>query len=66
MMDLAGQPHIVDFGLAKREGGEITMTVDGQILGSPAYMPPEQRGAKGTPLIVEPTFTRWESCCTNC
>ena len=42
MLDGAGEPHVMDFGLAKREAGEITMTVDGQILGTPAYMSPEQ------------------------
>jgi WD40 repeat protein/Tfp pilus assembly protein PilF len=37
-----GTPHVMDFGLAKRDAGEITMTIEGQVLGTPAYMPPEQ------------------------
>ncbi len=45
MLDDDGQPHIMDFGLAKREAGEITMTIEGRVLGTPAYMSPEQ--AKG-------------------
>ena len=40
-------PFITDFGLAKRDAGEITMTVEGRILGTPAYMPPEQAAGKG-------------------
>ena len=42
MVDDAGQPHLMDFGLAKREAGEVTMTMDGAILGTPAYLSPEQ------------------------
>ena len=42
MLDAAGQPHIMDFGLAKRDAGEVTVTVQGEILGTPAYMSPEQ------------------------
>ena len=46
LIDKDGEPHITDFGLAKRDVGEITMTMKGQILGTPAYMSPEQaRGA---------------------
>ena len=45
LIDADGEPHIMDFGLAKREAGEITMITDGQVLGTPAYMSPEQ--AKG-------------------
>ncbi len=45
MLDVDGEPRIMDFGLAKREAGEITMTIEGKVLGTPAYMSPEQ--AKG-------------------
>ncbi|MEX0677692.1 MAG: protein kinase, partial [Pirellulales bacterium] len=47
MVDGDGQPHVIDFGLARREAGEITMTVDGHILGTPAYMSPEQAMGHG-------------------
>ena len=46
ILDAAGEPHIMDFGLARREAGEVTMTVEGRVLGTPAYMSPEQ--AKGS------------------
>jgi serine/threonine protein kinase/formylglycine-generating enzyme required for sulfatase activity len=42
MLDEAQQPHVMDFGLAKRTAAEVTVTLDGHILGTPAYMPPEQ------------------------
>jgi len=51
MLDDVGQPHIMDFGLAKREAGEITMTVEGRVLGTPAYMSPEQ--ARGEAHAVD-------------
>jgi hypothetical protein len=47
MLDAEGRPHVMDFGLAKREAGEITMTMDGQVLGTPAYMSPEQARGEG-------------------
>src|SRR5262249_55598827 len=40
-------PHLMDFGLAKREEGEVTITEEGQVLGTPAYMSPEQARGEG-------------------
>ena len=49
MIDERGEPHLTDFGLAKHAGDEIAMTMDGHILGTPAYMSPEQaRGEAST------------------
>jgi serine/threonine protein kinase/Tfp pilus assembly protein PilF len=41
-----GKPLVVDFGLALRDEAEITMTLDGHVIGTPAYMSPEQAAGK--------------------
>ena len=43
MIDQRGEPIVMDFGLARRDRhGEAEITQTGVVIGTPAYMPPEQ------------------------
>lgn len=42
LIDAAGEPHVTDFGLAKRLHAQSDLTYTGQLIGSPQYFAPEQ------------------------
>jgi hypothetical protein len=42
LVDAQGQPHLTDFGLAKRVRVEASLSPTGAIVGTPSYMAPEQ------------------------
>jgi len=51
LVDAAGHPRLLDFGLAKEASGSETLTKTGEIIGTACYMPPEQ--ASGDMKTVE-------------
>jgi eukaryotic-like serine/threonine-protein kinase len=42
LLDSQLKPHVTDFGLARDSSAEIAITAHGEVLGTPAYMSPEQ------------------------
>ncbi len=44
LIDESGQPYVLDFGLAKSvaDAADSSVSMDGQVLGTPRYMSPEQ------------------------
>ena len=59
MIDEKGEPIIMDFGLARKtsNGGEARLTQSGMIVGSPAYMSPEQ--VQGEPDQLTPAADQY-------
>jgi WD40 repeat protein/serine/threonine protein kinase len=54
LLDAQGEPHVADFGLAKRIAGRASLTQTGAVIGTPEYMSPEQaRAQKGLSTAVD-------------
>jgi serine/threonine protein kinase len=50
LMDESERPRITDFGLAWRLEGDTGATTSGSVMGTPAYMPPEQASGQNDRL----------------
>ena len=52
LIDAQGEPHVTDFGIARRLEGSAEITAAGAVLGTPGYMSPEQAQGKAKELTV--------------
>ena len=52
LLDLRGEPHVGDFGLAKHLERDSSLTLSGELLGTPFYMAPEQAAGRTSDLTI--------------
>jgi WD40 repeat protein len=58
LIDELDQPHVTDFGLAKRLDADSDLTQTGQVMGTPQYMSPEQaRGRRGEVTVASDLYS---------
>jgi WD40 repeat protein len=56
LLDARGEPHVTDFGLAKRVGGDDSLTAPGVIVGTPNYLAPELAAGERAPSTAVDVF----------
>jgi WD40 repeat protein len=53
LLDSQGEPHVADFGLAKRLESTRELTLSRDVLGTPGYMAPEQAAGHSSDITTE-------------
>ncbi|MFO0892030.1 MAG: serine/threonine-protein kinase [Isosphaeraceae bacterium] len=62
LIDERGEPHLTDFGLAKRVEAEGGLTISGLLIGTPEYLSPEQAsGEVRAVTTASSTCTGWKA-----
>jgi eukaryotic-like serine/threonine-protein kinase len=57
LVDDDGQPHVTDFGLARRVSDDPEQSLHGSLIGSPPYMAPEQaKSQRGGPTVATDVY----------
>jgi WD40 repeat protein len=57
LVDDDGVPHVTDFGLARYFHAEPSLSLTGEVLGTPAYMAPEQALARSRPTTAADIYS---------
>ncbi len=59
LLDLHDEPHVADFGLARRDDADTNRTREGIFMGTPSYMSPEQASGQAHLADAPPMSGVW-------